>query len=108
MRRLLLVATAFLGFAAGPAAAAPLTWTAPVHMDRLQPFGSSSPAFSVSCAGTTPCVALGGSEGYATVSTTPASDSPTWSIPRPLADDGHGGRAVSCSSPSFCVAVDGE
>jgi hypothetical protein len=107
MRRLLLVATAFLVFSAGPAAAAPLTWTAPVHLDRLQPFGSSSPAFSVSCAGTDLCVALGGSEGFATVSTNPASDSPTWSIPRPLSDNFDGGRAVSCPSASFCAAVDG-
>ncbi|MFL5780015.1 MAG: hypothetical protein ACJ760_01760, partial [Thermoleophilaceae bacterium] len=105
MRRLLLVATAFLVCSAGPAAAAPLTWTAPVHLDRFQPFGSNSPAFSVSCAGTQLCVALGGSEGYATVSTNPASDSPTWSIPRPLTNDGHGGRAVSCPSASFCAAV---
>ncbi|MEA2437036.1 MAG: hypothetical protein QOF65_1592, partial [Thermoleophilaceae bacterium] len=106
MRRLLLVATAFLVFSAGPAAAAPLTWNPPVNIDRLQPFGSSSPSFSVSCTGTALCVALGGSEGYATVSTNPASDSPTWSIPRPLSDDGHGGRAVSCPSASFCAAVD--
>src|SRR4051812_34430548 len=106
MRRLLLVATAFLVFSAGPAAAAPLTWTAPVRIDRLQPFGSSSPAFSVSCAGTDLCVALGGSEGFATVSTNPASDSPTWTIPRPLSDNGDGGRAVSCPSASFCVVVD--
>jgi hypothetical protein len=107
MRRLLLVATAFLVFSAGPAAAAPLTWDHPVHMDRLQPFGSSSAVFSVSCAGTALCVALGGSEGYATVSKNPASDSPTWSIPRAPSDDGHGGREVSCPSASLCVAIDG-
>lgn len=107
MRRLLLVATAFLVCSAGPAAAAPLTWNAPVHLDRLRPYGSSSPTSSLSCAGTDLCVALGGSEGYATVSTNPASDSPTWSSPRWLSDDGHGGREVSCPSASLCVAVDG-
>jgi hypothetical protein len=107
MRRLLLVVTAFLVLTAGPAAAAPLTWTAPVHLDRLQPFGSSGIPFSISCAGTDLCVALGGSEGYATVSTNPAADSPTWSVPKPLGDDGREGRQVSCPSASFCVAIDG-
>ena len=107
MRRLLLVATAFLVLSAGPAAAAPLTWTAPVHLDRLQPFGTSGTVFSVSCAGTDLCMALGSPDGYATVSTNPAADSPTWSVPQPLTDDGHGGREVSCPSASLCVAIDG-
>src|SRR4051794_34822566 len=107
MRRLLLVATAFLVCSAGPAAAAPLHWSAPVHLDRLQPYGSSSPTFSVSCAGTDLCVALG-PNGYATVSTNPASDSRTWSAPRPLTSSFAAAREVSCPSASRCVAVEGE
>ena len=106
MRRLLLVATVFLGLAAGPAAAAPLTWTDSVEADRFQPFGNSMAVYSLSCGGTALCVGLGG-EGLVAVSKNPDSASPTWSIPRPTGSVSPA-RAVSCPTASFCVAVANE
>jgi hypothetical protein len=104
MRRLVSAVTACLlvGLGAGAAPAAPLTWTAPVTIDRYQPFGSSDGG-EIACAGTSFCISLG--DFVTSVSHNPAADPPAWSIPRPIDVNG---RAVACPSASFCVLVGGE
>ncbi len=103
LRRMLMAGSIVAGTAAAlagsTAASANAGWSAPKQT------GADTFLESVSCASLSYCVTVGG-QGSGGIALT--YDGTTWSAPQDVDPTANGIVAVSCPSPSFCLAGDEE
>jgi hypothetical protein len=108
-RGALIAILAVLALAAGAApavASVPLVWASPQLIDTEAPYGQGFDIASVSCPGTTLCVAFD-SRGYAVASTNPTAATPTYTATAVAPSATVPLSPIACPTASFCIAVAG-